>query len=52
MARYNKIGGGREKVHHVEKKEETKLKMMQLAEKRKKEAADKAQAEHDATQQT
>lgn len=33
------------------KKEEAKLKMTQLAEKRKKEAADKPQAEHEAAQQ-
>ena len=33
------------------KKEEAKLKMMSLAEKRKKEAAEKAQVEHNAAQQ-
>jgi len=34
------------------KKEEAKLKMAQLAEKRKKEATGKAHTEHDSTQQT
>lgn len=33
------------------KEEESKLKMTQMAEKRKKQAADKAQAEHEVTQQ-
>lgn len=39
---------GRRKSAAQKKKEEVKLKMAHLAKKRKKEAADKAQAEHEA----